>query len=529
MAEVNGTTSRTRLGQMLAQQTAESPADATPSALSAAPTAAGDASSPAGTSAVESLPGRLPVEWSVVQELREQVSADLEEIKRRHRNEAGQELGAEDERQAARAAVQQRVAAAAEGHARQAEPWSRDELLAVRTAVMDALFLAGPIQQVLQWDGVEDVVIDQQMVVDFTNRQRQVLPSPFPTEQAKVDWVKQMCAQSGARELSSAQPVVHFDLPDGSRGSATQLSPKAATVAIRTHQAQRTGIGELLRWGTLDSVLANFLVSAVKARLNILVAGGMGVGKTTLMRALGRFIPARERVATLEDALELQLDQFDDGPHVLSFQSRDSNGERDGQGNLIGEVTIADMVPMALRYRASRVMVGEVRSVEAVPMLEAMITGGSGSMCTIHCIHPDDVVERLMVPLTQAGMTDSAAYRLIASAIDLIVYIDDIDERDQTDAQGNPGQLHRYISHIQEVTGLSDGGGVATGSVFAPAAEVSSRRHGQPPQQWDPRAVLDNGLSERRMNRLVREGEFDRRWLQYRSGQWPQLQVVNPL
>lgn len=505
---------RTRLGEMLAKQ-----GNALPEPPAVVPVEAGGAAAPG---PVGELLGLLPVAWETVQRLREEVSSDLEGIKKRRRSEGGGELGAEDEREAAQAAVHQRVAQAAAEHVARpgAEPWSREQLAAVRKAVLDALFLAGPIQQVLEWPGVEDVIIDRRMVVDFTDRPRQEHPTPFADEEAKVDWVNQMCARSGHRagQLSPSRPMVDFDLPDGSRGSATLLSPSVATVALRRHQVGRASLRDLMGWGTLDGVLANFLAAAVKARFNILVAGDMGRGKTTLMRALSRFIPARERVATLEDVLELRLDQFSDGPHVVSFQSRQSNGERDARGNLIGEVSIADMVPMALRYRADRLMVGEVRSVEAVPMLEAMVSGGAGSMCTIHAVSPDEVVERLMVPVTRTGLTDTAAYRLIASAIDLVVYVDGIDERDVTDAAGRPGRMHRFISHVTEVTGRGEGSGVATGTVFAPRGDGT-----------DPRAVWANGLTERRRKRLLREGRFDPLWVdRYPEGAWPEMTLVVP-
>ncbi|MGI5346602.1 hypothetical protein ACQEU8_00035 [Streptomyces sp. CA-250714] len=233
---------------------------------------------------------RWPVAWEVVQRLREQVSDDLEDIKKKHQAAKSSALSAADERQAAQAAVHERVAAAAAEHVAQPgrEPWTPEQVKALRKAVLDALFLAGPIQQVLEWPGVEDVVIDRRMVVDFTDRPRQEFTSPFTDEEAKIDWVNQMCARSGHRagQLSPSRPMVDFDLPDGSRGSATLLSPNAATVALRRHRVEKASLRELVDWGTLDGVLANFLAAAVKARFNILVAGDMGRGKTTLMRAL---------------------------------------------------------------------------------------------------------------------------------------------------------------------------------------------------------------------------------------------------
>ncbi|MGI5350225.1 hypothetical protein ACQEU8_18875 [Streptomyces sp. CA-250714] len=157
------------------------------------------------------MPGALPVAWEVVQRLREQVSDDLEDIKKKHQAAKSSALSAADERQAAQAAVHERVAAAAAEHVAQPgrEPWTPEQVKALRKAVLDALFLAGPIQQVLEWPGVEDVVIDRRMVVDFTDRPRQEFTSPFTDEEAKIDWVNQMCARSGHRagQLSPSRPM----------------------------------------------------------------------------------------------------------------------------------------------------------------------------------------------------------------------------------------------------------------------------------------------------------------------------------
>ncbi|MEU5108470.1 CpaF/VirB11 family protein [Streptomyces sp. NPDC021354] len=500
----------THIGQLLAQHGRPTEAfhnGAAPATLPAAHPGA----APQDTSGVAQMPGGLPVDWEVVQDLRVKVSDDLQDEATRQ----GRALTQQDREAAGRAFVQRRVAEWAAGHARTNAPLTRAEHDALRAAVFDALFLAGPLQRILDQTNVENVVVDGPlMYIDYYDRPREQRPTPFASRKAAEDWVNQMAAKSGhgERQLSMATPHVNFRLPGGQRVAATMLTTHLV-VAIRAHRIQSAGLPELKQWGTVDEVLAQFLAACVRARFNLLIAGDMGAGKTTLLRALGRQIPGKERLATIESDRELYLDADSDGPHVIAFEARESNGERDGDGRLTGEVTIEDIVPMTLRYSANRVMVGEVRSTEAVPMLEVMSAGGSGSMCTIHSRSPHDVIERLMVPLSRAGLSDNAAYRLIASAIDLIVYIDMIDE---TDLPG--GRMHRFISHVWEVVGRGEGGGVALGEAFGPDENST-----------DPRAVAKNPLTGRRQATLVRKGRFDPGWLRVPGGQWPHMELVMPL
>ncbi|MCX4673647.1 CpaF/VirB11 family protein [Streptomyces sp. NBC_01381] len=505
----NGHGAGTRLGALLTETQAARPAVEAARQRPEPVAPAAPSAGPADVAGAASLPGVLPVSPQDVQELRLRVADDIKEERQRR----GHPLERQDVEEVAEAFTHRRVAEWAAEHALTHPPLTREQQEQLRTEVFNLFFLAGSLQQVLNRPGVENIVLDGSwMYIDYIDQPRQKVPSPFGSDKRALDWVNQMASQSGhgERQLTYANGWVDFRLPDDSRVAATVLTSRQA-IAIRRHRMEKAGLSDLVGWGTLDPLLATFLSACVKAGLNVVLAGDMNSGKTTMLRALGREIPARERVVTLETDRELLLDNDDTPAHVLAFESRASNGERDDSGRLIGEITIADLVPVSLRYNATRVMVGEVRSDEAVPMLEAMSAGGSGSMCTLHARDPEGVIERLMLRLSMAGLTDNAASRLIATAVDLIVYIDMIDELEIG------GRLHRFVSHVWEVDGRSESGGVALTRLFAPQGE-------------DPRAMPTKApMTARRIAKLERKADFDRRWLAaYPQGQWPPMELVRP-
>ncbi|MFF4035998.1 CpaF family protein [Streptomyces sviceus] len=513
----NGQNVATRLGGLLSEHaaprpsphpappaTGPGPVPGAPAVTHPAPVPAGFG--PADLAAATALPGALAVPWAEITTLRQQVADDVDQVKK-ERRQAGAPLGEKDLEEVVRARVRSRVAQWAQAWSLTNTPLSGEELERVRTEVFNLIFLAGALQRVLDRPGVEDVLVDGDwMYIDSHGRPRERVRSPFSSRSQAVEWVNQMAATSGHGErlLSYATGKVEFDLPDGSRVAATLLTDDV-TIAIRRHVAEAATLADLETWGTVDPILASFLSTAVKAGLSLIIAGDMATGKTTLMRALGREVPAHERLATLEGEPELRLNHDEPGrhAHVLAFRTREGNGERDATGR----VTLADLVPVSLRYKATRVMVGEVRGDEAVAMLEAMIAGGAGSMCTLHAKDPEAVIDRLMVPLARAGLSDQASYRLIAAAVDLIVYVDAIDETDRG------GQVHRFVSHVWETAGRGEGGGVALSQLFAPRED-----------QGEVRAMpTRTPMNERRMRKLERKG-FHRRWLvDYPNGQWRPL------
>jgi pilus assembly protein CpaF len=235
------------------------------------------------------------------------------------------------------------------------------------------------------------------------------------------------------RRLDEASPMVDARLPDGSRVNAIipPLSIIGPVVTIRKFSADPLAPEDLVAFGTLSEKMRIFLEACVKARLNILVSGGTGSGKTTTLNALSSFIPEDERIVTCEDAAELQLQQ----PHVVPLESRPPNIE--GKG----EITIRQLVKNCLRMRPDRIIVGECRGGEALDMLQAMNTGHDGSLTTLHANSPRDTLARLETLVLMAGteLPVKAIREQITSAIDLVVQ--------QTRLRDGS----RRISHITEV------------------------------------------------------------------------------
>ncbi|MFE1272192.1 CpaF family protein [Streptomyces sp. NPDC058758] len=443
---------------------AGAPHPAVPSAVSPdAPVAAVPAAADGGVGAVPSLaglPGALPVEWEVIEHLQSLVSTKLSA------EDPDKLLEEADRRALARRLVRNAVADWATAYAQGNVPLTAEQETAVGTAVFDSMYRGGRLQSLLDQDGVEDVMVDGLRAhVEYHDRPRQTIEKVADSHEELITWVNRMARLSGhgERALTQATPMVGFRMPDGSRVTASLLTTRPSVV-IRRHRIRQHGIAELVQWGSINPMLERFLTACVHAKMNILVVGNMGAGKTSLLRALGREIPPSERLVTLESDRELYLDEPGPkpGPVTFAFEARQSNGETRG-GGAAGEVTISDMFATALRFNATRVIVGEVRSTEIVPMLQAMSAGGSGSMCTLHVRRPHGIISRLVQLCTEAGMQTEAAHHLIASSIDLVVYLTYLDET----AVG--GQKHRFVSHIYEVHDVvGEGGRPVTTELFAP-------------------------------------------------------------
>jgi pilus assembly protein CpaF len=238
------------------------------------------------------------------------------------------------------------------------------------------------------------------------------------------------------RRVDESSPMVDARLPDGSRVNAVipPLALDGSLLTIRKFSVDPYQADDLIGFGTMSRVTADFLDKCVRGRLNILVSGGTGAGKTTTLNVLSSFIPEDERVITIEDAAELQLHQ----EHVLRLESRPPNIE--GKG----EVKIRDLVRNSLRMRPDRIVVGEIRDAAALDMLQAMNTGHDGSICTVHANAPRDVLSRVETMVLMAGidLPVRAIREQVASAIDMIVH--------QTRFKDGT----RHITHVTEVVGM---------------------------------------------------------------------------
>jgi pilus assembly protein CpaF len=411
------------------------------------------------------------------------------------------------------------VAAWATDYAISVRLLDRAEELAVRQAVFDAVFRAGRLQPLLDDPGVENIYINgcDDIRADYQDRPPARHPAITASDAELVELINQVARTQGQSErvLTPSTPNLNMRLADGSRLAASYLVTPRPTVVVRKHRLQQSRLADLVAWGTIDTVLQEFLLALVRARKNVVIVGSQAVGKTSLLRAMAREIPAGERIGTLESEYELWLHEGDGtGPHVVAYEARESNGERGPDGRPAGEITLSDLFPQLLRMSLRRVMVGEVRSREVVPMLHAMNEGKGGSMCTLHARTARSAIDRIVTLCLEAGigMSETLAYRLVAEAVDIIVYIDLVDET------GIGGAKHRFVSEVLEVTGIGEGQRPAVQRVFGPR-ESGGRR--------EPRAVPDT--PPLCIRDLERAG-FDRRLLQYPFGTWTApLRTVMPV
>jgi pilus assembly protein CpaF len=301
--------------------------------------------------------------------------------------------------------------------------------------LIDETLGLGPLEPLLRDPTVSDILINGPKTVYVERRGRLEQSSvTFHDEQHLVEIVQRIASRIG-RRLDESSPMVDARLQDGSRVNAVirPLALDGALVSIRRFSNRPMQAGDLIRRQTATSEMIDFLAACVKARLNIVVSGGTGGGKTTLLNMLSGYIPNDERVATIEDAAELRLQQ----PHVARMETRPANLE--GKG----EVTTRDLLRNSLRMRPDRIIVGECRGSEAFDMLQAMSTGHDGSLTTIHANDTRDAINRLemLVGMAGADLPIWFIHRQIASAIQIVVQVARL-------TGGN-----RKIVQISEITG----------------------------------------------------------------------------
>ncbi len=294
---------------------------------------------------------------------------------------------------------------------------SSAELAALVDQTLDELTGYGPLEVLLSDPTVSDVLVNGHDRV-FVERDGKLALTDirFRDDRHLLHTIQRMVARIG-RRIDESSPMVDARLPDGSRVNAVipPLAIDGPALSIRRFSQKRLDGNELVARGALSADMLNYLHLAVRARCSILVSGGTGAGKTTLLNLLSSFISKRERIITVEDAAELQLQQ----PHVVRLESRPANLE--GKGS----VAIRDLVKNALRMRPDRILVGEVRGAEVLDMLQAMNTGHDGSMATIHANSPDDATSRLMTMLGMTGtpLAEATMASMIARSVHVIVQV----------------------------------------------------------------------------------------------------------
>ena len=309
----------------------------------------------------------------------------------------------------------------------------REELL---EAVADEVLGLGPLEPLLRDPSVSEVMVNDIDKVYF-ERDGRIFRSParFRDKQHVMRIIERIVAPLG-RRIDESSPMVDARLPDGSRVNITipPASPKAPSITIRKFRADKMRMADLVGVGALSDATAEFLAMCVRAHLNIIISGGTGTGKTTMLNALSAFIPNTERIVTIEDPSELRLQQ----DHVITLEARPASIEGKNQ------IKQRDLVRNCLRMRPDRIIVGEVRGEEAFDMLQAMNTGHDGSISTIHANNPREALARMENMVLMAGMElpSKAIREQVSSAIHVFIQISRLQDGS------------RKVTHVTEVSGM---------------------------------------------------------------------------
>ena len=315
-------------------------------------------------------------------------------------------------------------------------PLSRDERERLADSIVDDLLGYGPLQPLLDDDSVTEIMVNGSSQVYVERRGLLTRAPTFFADDAHLMRIIDKIVSEVGRRVDESSPMVDARLPDGSRVNAIvpPLALCGPTLTIRKFSRRPFGLVDLVKFGTISETAAEFLAGCVQGKLNVLVSGGTGVGKTTLLNALSAFIPEAERIITIEDSAELQLQQR----HVIALEARPANVE--GKG----EIRIRELVRNALRMRPDRLVVGEVRGPETLDMLQAMNTGHDGSLTTIHANTPRDALSRLETLVLTAGidLPLRAIREQISSAFDVLIQVSRL-------VDGT-----RRVTHVTEVMGL---------------------------------------------------------------------------
>jgi pilus assembly protein CpaF len=321
---------------------------------------------------------------------------------------------------------------------RNPRPLSGGDRARIVQEVIDDVLGNGPLEPLLRDPDITEIMVNSHDTI-YMEKAGKIHPTDlrFAGEDHLRQTIDRIVSRIG-RRVDEASPMVDARLPDGSRVNAVvpPIAVDGSSLTIRKFSREPFTFADLVTLGTLTRPAVEFLRAAVKGRMNILISGGTGSGKTTTLNVLSSFIPDDERIVTVEDAAELQLGQ----PHVVRLESRPSNTEG------FGLVTVRDLVRNSLRMRPDRIIVGEVRDAAALDMLQAMNTGHDGSLSTVHANSPRDALSRIETMVMMAGMElpVHVIREQAASAMDLIVH------------QSRMRDGSRHVTHVSEIVGLDN-------------------------------------------------------------------------